>query len=217
MLRRHVAAVADGAAVRSAMRAAIVMPAVFALADKVIGQPQTSLFAAFGSFALLVLVEFTGPPRTRLVAYVGLACVGATFVTLGTLCSRNAWLAAGAMAVVGFATLFAGVINGYVAAGATGALLAFVLPVTLRAPNSAIPERLEGWALAAGAGISALMLFWPPRRRADFQRRAAEALRAVADLLDAGRETWAQRARVARASVDQLGRRLLGAQHRPTG
>jgi uncharacterized membrane protein YccC len=216
-LRRRATTVWDVAALRSAARAAIVMPAVFALADKVIGQPQTSVFAAFGSFAFLVLVEFTGAPRTRLVAYLGLACVGAAFVTLGTLCSRNAWLAAGAMAVVGFVTLFAGVINGYVAAGATGALLAFVLPVTLQAPNSAIPERLEGWALAAGAGICALMLLWPPRRRADFQRRAAEALRAVADLLDAGQETWAERARAARASVDDLGRRLLGTQHRPTG
>ena len=88
----------------------------------------------------------------------------------------------GAMAVVGFATLFAGVINGYVAAAATGALLTFVLPVTLPAPNSAIPERLEGWGLAAGAGISALMLLWPPRQRADLQREAAGALRAVADL-----------------------------------
>ena len=77
------------------------------------------------------------------------------------------------MAVVGFATLFAGVINGYVAAAATGALLTFVLSVTLPAPNSAIPERLEGWGLAAGAAICALMLLWPPRQRADFRRRAA--------------------------------------------
>jgi uncharacterized membrane protein YccC len=207
----------DVAALKSAARAAIVMPAVFALADKVIAQPQTSFFAAFGSFAFLVLVEFTGPPRTRLVAYLGLACVGAAFVTLGTLCSRNAWLAAVAMAVVGFATLFAGVINGYVAAGATGALLAFVLPVTLAAPNSAIPDRLEGWGLAAAASICALMLLWPPGRRPEFQGRAAEALRAVADLLDASPETWAERARAARASVDDLGRRLLGTQHRPTG
>jgi hypothetical protein len=67
-LRRRATTVWDVAALRSAARAAIVMPAVFALADKVIGQPQTSVFAAFGSFAFLVLVEFTGAPRTRLVA-----------------------------------------------------------------------------------------------------------------------------------------------------
>ena len=58
----------DLAALKSAARAAVVMPAVFAFADKVIGQPQTSIFAAFGSLAMLVFVEFAGPPRTRLLA-----------------------------------------------------------------------------------------------------------------------------------------------------
>ena len=207
----------DLAALKSAARAAIVMPAVFAFADKVIGQPQTSIFAAFGSFAVLVLVEFGGPPRTRLVAYLGLASVGAAFITLGTLCSRDPWLATGAMAVVGFATLFSGVINGYFAAATTGALLTFVLPATIPAPNSAILDRLEGWGLACGAGICALMLLWPPRRSADLQREAAGALRAVADSLDANREQSAERARRAREAVDGLGRRLLGTQHRPTG
>jgi hypothetical protein len=112
----------DVAALKSAARAAIVMPAVFAFADNVIGQPQTSLFAAFGSFALLVLTEFGGPPRTRFLAYLALGCVGATFITLGTLCSRSPWLAAGAMAVVGFAVLFLGAFSGYFAAGATASL-----------------------------------------------------------------------------------------------
>src|SRR5882762_4374213 len=174
------------------------MPTVFALADKVIGQPQTSILAAFGSFAILVLVDFGGPPRTRFVAYLGLACVGAAFITLGTLCSRNPWLAAGAMAAVGFGTLFSGVISGYFAAGATGAILTFVLPVTIPAPNSAIPDRLEGWGLAVGAGITALVLLWPPRSSADLRHASVNALHTVADLLDAGRDEFAERARLAR-------------------
>src|SRR5712691_4380931 len=207
----------DLAALKSAARAAIVMPAVFALADKVIGQPQTSIFAAFGSFAMLVLVEFGGPWRTRLLAYLGLACVDAAFITLGTLCSRNAWLGAGAMAAVGFVTLFSGVISGYFAAAATGALLTFVLPVTIPAPSSAIPDRLEGWGLAAGAGICAVMLLWPTRQRADLQHEAAAALRAVADFMDADREWSKEQARLAREAVDALGRRFLGTHHRPTG
>jgi uncharacterized membrane protein YccC len=208
--------VPDLAALKGAARAAIVMPAVFALADKVIGQPQTSLFAAFGSFAMLVLVEFGGPRRNRFLAYLGLACVGAAFIALGTLCSRDPWLATGAMAVVGFGTLFSGVISGYFAAAATAALLTFVLPVTIPAPNSAIPERLEGWGLAAGAAICAVMFLWPPRRRADLRREAAGALRAVADFMDADRDR-SERGRLAREAVDGLGRRLLGTQHRPTG
>jgi uncharacterized membrane protein YccC len=207
----------DIAALKNAGRAAIVMPAVFAFADKVIEQPQTSLFAAFGSFAMLVLVDFEGTWRTRLAAYLGLALVGAAFVVVGTLCSRSEWLAAGAMAAVGFATLFSGAISGYAAAGASAALLAFVLPVTVTAPASAIPDRLEGWALAAGAGICAHLFLWPPRRHADIRHRAATALRAVADLLDTGRAQVDESASLARAAVDDLGRRLLGAPHRPRG
>src|ERR1035437_6659188 len=121
------------------------MPAVFAFADKVIGQPQPSIFAAFGSFAMLVLSEFGGPPRPRFLAYLSLGCVGAAFVKLGTLCSRSPYLRGAAMAVVGFATLFSGAFSGYLSAGATGAILSFVLAVTIRAPSSAIPDRLEGW------------------------------------------------------------------------
>ena len=193
------------------------MPAVFALTDKVIQQPQTSLVAAFGSFALLVLVEFGGPPRTRLLAYLGLAAVGAAYITLGTLCSRNEWVAAGAMAVIGFVTLLAGAINGYFAAASTGALLTFVLPVTLPAPNSAIPDRLEGWALASAFGICAVMLLWPPRRRTELRRAAASTLSSVAELLEAGRDEPAELATRAREAVDGLGRGLPGTQHRPTG
>src|SRR2546421_8846239 len=94
------------ASLKGAARAAIVMPAVFAVGDKVIQDPQTALFAAFGSFAMLVLVDFTGPIRSRFVAYVALALVGTVNIVVGTFCSRNAWLAAAAMAVVGFAILF---------------------------------------------------------------------------------------------------------------
>jgi fusaric acid resistance family protein len=209
--------VPDIAALKSAARAAIVIPVVFALADKVIGQPQTSIFAAFGSFAMLVLVDVSGPSRTRLLAYLGLACAGAVFITLGTLCSRNAWLGAVAMALVGFAVLFSGVISGYLAAVTTGALLTFVLPVTIPAPNSAIPDRLEGWLLAAGAGICAVMLLWPPRRSADLQRDAATALRAIADVADADSGHFAERVGQAREAVHRLGRGVLGSQHRPTG
>jgi uncharacterized membrane protein YccC len=194
-----------------------VIPSVFAIADKVIAKPQVSLLAAFGSFAVLVLTEFGGPWRARLRAYLGLACVGALYVTLGTLCGRNAWIAAVGMAAVGFVTLFAGVLGGYVVAGTPGAMLAFVLPVTIPAPNSVIPDRLEGWGLATGIGITAVMLLWPARRRADMRKAAARALRAVAAFVEAEHDEVDTRARAAREAVDSPGRAFLGTQHRPTG
>ena len=131
---------------------------------------------------MLVLVDFSGPPKSRFLAYLSLAASGAVLVVVGSLCSRNAWLAAAAMAVVGFGILFSGVINGYFAAGGTSAVLAFILPVAIPAPVSAIPWRLAGWGLAAGASICAVMLIWPPRGGGTLRRDAARACRALADL-----------------------------------
>jgi uncharacterized membrane protein YccC len=209
------------ASLKSAARAAIVMPVVFAFADKVIGNPQTALFAAFGSLAMLVFADFTGPMRSRFVAYVALACVGAGNIVLGTFCSRNAWLAAGAVAVVGFAILFSGVINGYFAAAGTAALLTFILPVTILVPFSEVPARLAGWGLAAGAAICAQMLLWPSRPRATLRSDAARACGALADLAETelGDDPSAVRSRTAaaRESVECLRRSFLAAPHRPNG
>jgi uncharacterized membrane protein YccC len=207
----------DREALKSAARAAIVIAGVFAFADKVIGNPTTALFGAFGSFALLVLAQFTGPPRTRLLAYLALGCVGAAFYTLGTLCSRSPWLATAVMAVVGFSILFSGVFSGYFSAGAAAAILTFVLPATVPAANSAIPDRLTGWGLAVGAAICAVTFLWPLRRSTDVHREAAAAVRSVADVLDADQNQLAERGRVARDAVEGLERRLLGTQRRPTG
>src|SRR5258705_4996479 len=70
--------------------------------------------------------------------------------------------------------------------------------------------------MAVGIGTCAAMLLRPPRRSSALHREAAGALRAVADAVDPGGED-PERGRLARAAVDDLGRRLLGAQHRPTG
>jgi uncharacterized membrane protein YccC len=197
------------------------MPGVFAFADKVIANTQTATFAAFGSFAMLILVEFTGRSRPRLTAYLVLSLLGAVFVVVGTLCSRNAWLAAAAMLVVGFLILYAGLLGGYFAAGGTAAILAFVLPVTLAAPASAIPARLEGWGLAAGAATCAVMLLWPSRSRDVLRSQAARACLTLADLAEAklagDGATIEARAPVAREAVEGLRSGFLSAPHRPTG
>ena len=133
------------AALRRATRAAIVMPAMFAVGDKVIGNPQVAAFAAFGSFAVLRPVDFGGPMTERLQAQAALAATGGVFVCLATLASRTAWLAAVAMAVAGFGVIFAGVVSSVLAGATTALLLALILPVSLAAPASAVPGLLVGW------------------------------------------------------------------------
>jgi uncharacterized membrane protein YccC len=206
---------------KHAARAAIVMPAVFAFADRVIENQQTTFLAAFGSFAMLVLADFGGPWRARLTAYLSLAIAGAALITVGTLCSLTPWLAVVAMAVVGFGVLFSGVISGYFAAARVAALLTFVLPVSIPAPPSAIPARLEGWALAASAGICAVMLLWPSQPRDRLRAGAARATRALADLLDSEMSgdpsATSDRADAARGAVGEFRRTFVATPFRPTG
>jgi uncharacterized membrane protein YccC len=170
---------------------------------------------------MLVLADFSGPPRSRFLAYLGLALTGAVLVALGTMCSRNAWLAAGAMAVVGFVILFSGIFHGYFAAGGTAAILAFVLPVAIPAPPSAIGWRLAGWGLAAGAAICAVMLLWPPQRSGTLRGAAARACQALADLAECAispdQQATDARTAAARKAITGLRNRLAASPHRPTG
>ena len=171
--------------VKRSVRAAVVMPLVFAIAHAAFSNPQVALFGAFGSFALLLLVEFTGRPRTRIVSYGGLYVVGACFIALGTFVSTNKVAAIVAMGLVGFAVLFTGIVLPQVATATTAALLTFVLPVAVAQPASAIGPRLVGWTLAGAFCIAACMLVWPPPWHDNLRRRLAAAVSAVARLADA--------------------------------
>jgi uncharacterized membrane protein YccC len=175
----------DFAALRRAGRTAIVMPALFAIGDKVIVNPALATFAAFGSFAMLLLVDFGGPLRERLQAQAALALAGLALVCLGTLVSQSVWLSAVVMAAVAFAVLFAGVVSSVLAGATTSLLLAFILPVTLAGPASAIPDRLEGWAMASGAALLAVALLWPTPTRGPLREAATAACRALAARLRA--------------------------------
>jgi len=77
------------AALRRAARAAIVMPACFALSDVVIGNGTMALFAAFGALSTLLFVDFGGTMRARVTAQALLVATAAVLVTLGTLASQT--------------------------------------------------------------------------------------------------------------------------------
>lgn len=175
----------DLVALRRAGRAAIVMPAMFALGEEVIGNPVVATFAAFGSFAMLLLVDFGGPLRERLQAQAALAVVGCAFVCLGTLASHSVWLATATMALIGLMVIFVGVVSSVLAGATTALLLAFILPVSLAAPVSALPDRVAGWGLAAGAALFAIALLWPAPTRDPLRAAAATACRSLASRLRA--------------------------------
>ncbi len=141
--------------------------------------PQVSLFGAFGSFALLLLVDFPGRPRTRLISYVALAFAGSCFIALGTVASTHKVAAVAAMAVVGFGVLFAGIESPQAATASTAALLLFVLPVAVAEPPGEVGPRLIGWGFAAAFCVAACMLVWPTPWHDDLRRRLSATISAV--------------------------------------
>jgi len=215
-------------ALRRAARTALIMPAMFALGDKVIGNPTLATFAAFGSFAMLLLVDFSGTIKDRLLDQAALGVSCALLICLGTLASRTTWLAAVTMALVAFTVLFAGVVSSVLAGATTSLLLSFILPVSLPGPVSSIPDRIAGWGLAAGASLVAISLLWPSPARNPVRDGAIGACRALAGRLRAeiawvtsgGAEAEeARRSAVARAdaAVERMQRLFFATPYRPTG
>jgi hypothetical protein len=202
-----------------AVRATLVMPSLFALTARVIGDPQMTLFAVFGSFATLVLVSFGGTRRDKAIAHLGLAVTGSAALVIGTLVSNTAWLAALVTIPVTFAIFFAGVAGPNAQAGVLGALLAYILPACSPAAASTIGSRLAGWWLASVAGTVAVLLLSPKPPGNRLRARAAQTATALAAYLNAavgGTATAAHR-EAALAAKHELRTAFATGPIRPTG
>ncbi|MEU9382571.1 FUSC family protein, partial [Streptomyces sp. NPDC048279] len=151
----------DLAATRRAGRTALVLPALFALSGEVFHNPTMASFAAFGTFSMLLLVDYSGSMVERLRAQAALAVAWLVLICVGTLAAAQIWLAVLATVVVGFGVLFAGVVSSVLAGSSTALLLAFVLPVSAPVSLSQLPDRLAGAGLAAAAALPAVALLWP--------------------------------------------------------
>jgi uncharacterized membrane protein YccC len=210
-----------GYALHRAIRAAVVIPSLFAFTFEVIANPQLATFAAFGGFSLLLFVDFPGNWTARLTSYLMLSLSGAGLIALGTLASRNSWLAVVSMTVVGFAVLFVGTLSVSIAAAGRAALLMFILPVSLPGTAADIGPRVAGWGIAAAVAIPAALLIWPPREHNELRRFAAETCEAMAEIVAsraAGRTEDAD-ARCQRLieSLAALRRTFRGTAFRPVG
>jgi uncharacterized membrane protein YccC len=219
----------DLGALRRAGRIAIVMPILFAFGFYVVGNADYALFAAFGSFAMLLFVGFGGTLRERLQAQTALIIAGAVFVSLGTLLAAPSWLGALSMAVVAFVVLFVGTVSDVLASASTALLLSFILPVTLPGGMGVLLPRLAGWGTASVVALAAITVLWPAPTRMPLRTSAANACAALAARLradaayalgghqPADREKRDRAAAAADEAVDALRSLFLATPYRPTG
>ncbi len=177
---RRLAPLLSKQAALRATRTTVVAAGLFALTDQVIGNLQMATFAAFGSFATLLLSSFGGGRRDKLIAHAGLALAGSALLTIGTLVSSSTALATLVTLPVAFTVFYAGVLGPNAASGAIGAMLAYVLPVASPGTASMIPDRLAGWWLASVCGTAAVLAFSPAGVGKPLRGALAHAVRALA-------------------------------------
>ncbi|ABD13422.1 hypothetical protein ThrDRAFT_04302 [Frankia casuarinae] len=165
---------------KAAVRVAFIAPTLLAVTYLAGGDVRLSLFAWFGAYTLLEFIDFTGPTKTRLLAYVAFVLITVSLIVIGALCSRTPWLAAPVTALVALVVLFSGVLNAYFAAAGRATLMAFVLSVMTPGPVSAIPERLAGWGAAMVVAVTAAMVLWTERPPTRLRAALAQACRSMA-------------------------------------
>ena len=153
------------------IRAATVLPLLFALSLVVIGQPVMAGFSVFGTFAHLVMVDYSPSKSARLAESATLTVLGAVLVTLGTAASTNLWLAVAGAISAGCLTQFPikwpSLVRANVGALRSALLMAFMLAVAGPSSLSELPLQLAGWLLAGLMAQVALQWLWLPIRTID--------------------------------------------------
>jgi uncharacterized membrane protein YccC len=170
-------------AFRRGARAAIALPGMLAVVLWVSDNDTAALFAAFAAFALLAMADFGGPPIARTRAYLGATMIGAVLITIGTLVSNEPILAGLLMFVIAFVIMQVAAFGGAWSVGMFATTLAYVLSATFPGPASQIPDRLAGWGVGGLVATVMALVLWPVYERPALWQLAADAVRAVADLV----------------------------------
>ena len=206
-----------------AVRAAVIIPGLFAITLEGIGNLQMATLTAFGQLrhAGARVVRRQPPRQARRARGAG----GFGQRAAGDRHGRRRCLLGGGRrgppcTWTAFpAVLYAGIAGPNAASAATAALLAYVLPAASAAPMSVVGDRLAGWLLASVVGTAAV-LATSPREERDPLRPAASRLAArIADQLDAalGGATTSDRRQAAIDAKHEMIARFSGAVYKPTG
>ena len=144
------------------VRAAVVVPSLFALALLVIKQPQAAGFAVFGTFAHLVMVDYDRNAGARFTEAAMLTVLGALMVSLGALASACAWLTVSGAIAVGCLAEMPLPADRRLTVIRAPLLLSFMLAVAVPVPARSAFPYLAGWLMAGIAAQPALLLIWVP-------------------------------------------------------
>jgi hypothetical protein len=135
---------------------------LFALALFAVKEPVMAGFAVFGTFAHLVMVNYSTAEGARSAEAAALTLLGMILVSLGTLVSANLWLAVAGAVIAGFLAEWPALATGRFTVIRSALLMTFMLAVAVPTPLRSLPPQLLGWLLAGLIAQPALRLLWIP-------------------------------------------------------
>jgi hypothetical protein len=209
------------ASLRRATRAAILIPALFAVCSFLVPQAQFITFATFGAFALIVLGDFGGSSRNRAEAYAVTTLAGCLIIVGGSLGSATAWTAAIAVGLGAFIVQFIAIFGGYATAAQLPLVLCLVLSVAIPAPIDQIPLRIAGWLLGGALALVGGVFFWPRHEHTALHHLAAVSCQRIGDLVSgvygepASAQAAEDRRQTAGKALDDLRLAYRVTPHRP--
>lgn len=183
------------------LRAMIVLPAVVMTLYFGFHTASGALMGMFAVVAMLLMADFGGRPRRRLISYLVTMTLGALTLSLGTLVNGQEALVVLVGMALGFGVNLTGVLRGPVARASLPVLLPFM--VTAVGPNAhaTYADNMLGWVVGCVASTAAALLLWPTRAGRALQDACADALDAAADTAAA---LYPVRSPDALAPMDQL-------------
>jgi uncharacterized membrane protein YccC len=152
-------------ALRRSTRAAIIMPLVFVITDKIIGNSAFALFASFGSLATLLLVSFSGSKRDHIVEAGAMIITELFFICLGTAVSKFIWLSVAMTGIIVFCIFCLTTLKPSLNKITTSLMVSLILPITVPGSVHAIPGRLFAWLISSLISLIAIVYLWPVTHR----------------------------------------------------
>lgn len=208
----------DHVNLRKALRAVVLAPPIFFIADTVFDETLVGVFGFLSAFVALVFADFGGPVIKRAIPYLLLMVFSGLSLVIGSLLADAVFLAGLVMAVIMFIAVFGSVFNAYVPGFVAPVALAFAFAVFIPLNIIDIESRLVGWAIGSLVATVGAVLLWPTSPRTDIREGLQKCALALADALrshsggnDPGADLAAAEAALARV------RARFGTPLRPAG
>ncbi len=147
---------------RSALRAAVLAPAVYWVCAVPLALGTGAVYGAFAVLVLTGFVDFQGRLRDRFLGYLAGALAGAVLIAICAGLAHNRIAAVAGAFVLTFAVLYLAALRGYFATASHGLLL----PVALAAThwNMSAGELIGaeiGWVIGALVSAVGAVVLWP--------------------------------------------------------